>query len=812
MQLDPNQVERELKASAEAVAEQLKEHAAALAEGRVDDIPAFQRVMARMFADVRAALEAVVETKRPGRGAALKGWLRRVPLDVLAVLSMRITITTAMRDSAESPATMQAITHALGLAIVREALVHEAYKVNPLYIERTEEYLRGAGTTSPTHIAKTMRAAVKNVLGAEYAQGLSNSEYIHLGKHGLDACVAVGLVSPVRKGAGTKTSVIFELAEEVREVLTKQPHGLHQPMQPMLAAPLPWDGVAGGGYYTRKMQINAPLRRLGLRTRQWMRPLIAQNVAQCKPVLDCANYLQGHAFRIHRPTMEAVMRIWQQGGGCLGIPLRDMPPEPPFPFADGWDKAAAPQEELDAMRAWKRRMWQWHTKRTDLRKAHITLHTALKHTRDSDSALWFPAFIDSRGRYYYRGGLNPQGGDIAKALLHFSERKRLGQAGLYWLKVHIANCFGYDKVRFNARAAWVDANLDVLLANLDRPEECQLLSTNTDAPLMAYAALWELRAAIESGSPEDYCTGIPVHMDATCSGLQHFCAMLRDPVGGQYVNLYDSGEDTKADIYRKVAELARARVLRDAADTAHPKRHLAAVWAELDVPRALAKKPVMTYVYGATLRGVSEFVADYLEETGTALPPDVRQYEMGAYLAKVLFDSIEDTVPAAAAAMRWLRKRSQQYGTSAPMLWHSPTGLLVEHDYREHTEQRVRVRSCGLSYIVVRELLDGTRPQSMANAISPNFVHALDAAHLTFTAQRMQQYGLSMVAIHDSFGTHPCDVQLMHSCIRQAFVQLYTEHDPLQLLLTGIGQKDVSLPPRGTLDITQFLDSEFGFC
>ena len=162
--------------------------------------------------------------------------------------------------------------------------------------------------------------------------------------------------------------------------------------------------------------------------------------------------------------------------------------------------------------------------------------------------------------------------------------------------------------------------------------------------------------------------------------------------------------------------------------------------------------------------------------------------------------------------MRWLRKRSQQYGTNAPMLWHSPTGLLVEHDYREHTEQRVRVRSCGLSYIVVRELLDGTRPQSMANAISPNFVHALDAAHLTFTAQRMQQYGLSMVAIHDSFGTHPCDVPLMHSCIRQAFVQLYTEYDPLQLLLTGIGQKDVSLPPRGTLDITQFLDSEFGFC
>lgn len=590
--LNPTQVERELKASTEAAAQQMREHAEAVAEGRVDDLAAFPRMLARIFADVRGELELICAAKTRGPGAALKGWLRRVPLDVLTTLTVRTVVSVCLRDSKESPATAQQVAHTLGLAIVREALVHEAYKVNPLYIERTEDYLKEAGTTSQSHIAKTMRAAVKNVLGEEYAQGLSNSEYIHLGKHGLDACLNCGLVQIARYGQGKHTSVIYELVPDVAEVLLRQPTFFHQTMEPMLAPPLPWDGAAGGGYYTRKMQINAPFRRMGLRTRPWMRPLLAQNLQQCTQVLDCGNYLQAQAYRIHRPTLEMVHRIWRNGGGVLGIPLKEMRPAPAFPFPEDWDKAQASEDELEQLKGWKRRTWRWHSERMDLRKAHITLSTALRHTKDVDCDLWFPTFIDSRSRYYYRGVLNPQGGDIAKALLHFAEHKPLGPRGLFWLKVHIANCFGKDKARFVQRAAWVDENLDLLLAGLDAPEDSDLFRGNNDAPLMAFSALWELRAALESGNPEAYCTGVPVHMDATCSGLQHFCAMLRDPIGGKYVNLYDSGEATKADIYRKVAELAKGRVLRDAADEGHPRQHLAAVWAGIDVPRELAKKPV----------------------------------------------------------------------------------------------------------------------------------------------------------------------------------------------------------------------------
>lgn len=220
----------------------------------------------------------------------------------------------------------------------------------------------------------------------------------------------------------------------------------------------------------------------------------------------------------------------------------------------------------------------------------------------------------------------------------------------------------------------------------------------------------------------------------------------------------------------------------------------------------------MTYVYGATLRGVAEGIADWLEEQQVIVPDGVRIFDLAYYLGRVLFSAIEDVVPAAAAAMRWLRERARSAAGDTPMLWFSPTGLLVEHDYRDFVEHRVKIRSCGITDIVVREDLDQTRGNRMQNAVAPNFVHALDAAHLTFTARLMEGGGHAMVAIHDSFGTHPSSVDEMHTAIREAFVRLYSEFDPIALFLRGIGQEEVAPPPKGSLDLTLFRSSEFGFC
>lgn len=220
----------------------------------------------------------------------------------------------------------------------------------------------------------------------------------------------------------------------------------------------------------------------------------------------------------------------------------------------------------------------------------------------------------------------------------------------------------------------------------------------------------------------------------------------------------------------------------------------------------------MTYVYGATLKGTAEFIENYVEaELKLVWPDDIKSFQYAMYAARKLFQGIAATVPAAASAMQWLRDVAKQQPSGKRMQWRTPTGFLVQHDYQDYVDTRIVVKSCGVVKMTVRELLNGTRPHSMQNAIAPNFVHAMDGSHLTTTAHKMKERGLAIVAIHDSFGTHPCDVPAMHECIRTGFVQLYTNRSILGEFLwdvQGIGEP----PERGTLNLDAVLDSEFFFC
>lgn len=219
----------------------------------------------------------------------------------------------------------------------------------------------------------------------------------------------------------------------------------------------------------------------------------------------------------------------------------------------------------------------------------------------------------------------------------------------------------------------------------------------------------------------------------------------------------------------------------------------------------------MTYLYGATLLGTTHHVRDWVEaELPQVKVPDQSAFMFYQYLGKKLFEGIEKAVPAAASAMRWLQQVASSHPKNTRMEWSSPTGFPVQHDYQSFTETRIRLRSCGVSYVAVRDYDGGTRPHSMRNAISPNFVHALDAAHLTMTADAMRRDGLAMVAIHDSFGTHPCDVDTMHKHIRQQFHKLYTESNILEDFCQDV-QTELTPPTLGEFNLDAVLDSEFFF-
>ena len=78
--------------------------------------------------------------------------------------------------------------------------------------------------------------------------------------------------------------------------------------------------------------------------------------------------------------------------------------------------------------------------------------------------------MDFRGRVYpIPPHLNHMGNDINRGILEFSEPKPLGKHGLYWLKVHLSNKMGNDKLPLDGRAAYAESIMETVHKCAENP-------------------------------------------------------------------------------------------------------------------------------------------------------------------------------------------------------------------------------------------------------------------------------------------------------------------------------------------------------
>lgn len=811
------ELEHEEASDAAAQAARLQELLRESKAGSVD-VPRAQVLIARVFEDVKLHIETLASIQTRGMGGKYKKWLRAIPSDVAALIAIRSCIKLCAGSVYHVHVHLQDLATDIGKLYELEARIRQAEAVNPLYMQRVHEQVKDNASTNLGHLRRLYTFAVQQVMKGEIEFSLTKADIMHIGKFGVDACYQAGLIEQERGVSKSGIMVEYHLNPEIHEFLTGYTENdvktvVAKDDMRMYCPPEPWTNLHDGGYLTPRRKAAAPLMRLRGIRKAVRRAVSDEFTAERMPlVFRAGNFMQSVPFSVHEPTRAAIQRVWGTGGGILGVPKKNAPVRPECPLPKTWIKEGASDDEIEQFTAWKKRVVWYYAELREWRGKVREVAGFFKCSRDVNEPIWFPMYFDSRGRWYYRGTPNPQGSDLSKSVLHFHEKKPLGTDGLYWLKVHIANSFGYDKERFVDRARWTEQHWADIERALDEPEHHPDV-WGTDAPWCMYAAAWELREALRSVNPAAYCTGIPIHMDATCSGLQHFSAILRDPIGGQYVNLTDEAQcGPKQDIYARVAQNAMAVIRSDREDSNEDIAAMATWWAQTGIPRGMAKHPVMTYVYGATIRGTSDSIEEYVvKEMGLSFPEGAKAKVYCAYAARKLFQGIAATVPSAKDAMQWLRDVARQQPNGKRMQWRTPVGFLVQHDYQAYEDNRIGLKSCGISHVTVREYTEDTNPSKMQNAISPNFVHALDASHLTLTANKMQDAGCSMVAIHDSFGTHPCDVTKMHALIRESFVELYKNRNIFGEFLWEV--EGVGSPPlRGSLNLDEVLESEFFFC
>jgi DNA-directed RNA polymerase len=739
----------------------------------------------------------------------------KLSADILTVIAARSVV-----DGISSGHSLQKLTKRIGSRIEDEVRMLDFSDREPRLFAWMTERFKERGSEDYRHKRRVMMAALRRANSEETRRQWTTKDRAGLGLLLLDCFQQAGMIEKVRQMAPKgRHEVHVVLAPEVEQALSLRDAAgreLLQPwFKPTLDLPLDWCDPEEGGYHTHDLPI------MKTRRRQDIERLRA---ADLTTVYSAINALQRTPWAINDDLLVTASVLRETGIACEGLPIvkeLDQPRRPSLPPI-GVDLNP---EELEMLREFKSARRFWHsleaTRRSKSTQALQILEIA-EELRFEDR-FYFPHQLDYRGRAYAVPlQLNPQGNDLAKGLLRFAEGRPLGPMGGFWLAVHGANTWGSDKGSLAGRVDWTLDNSELIVQCGKDPVSNQrwMEADGGKKPWQFLAFCFEWAAYVDSGESPDFISRLPVSLDGSCNGLQHFSAMLRDPVGATATNLTASG--VQHDIYSEVASVTTRRLQEATRGESAVDRELAGRWLQFGVSRKVVKRPVMTTPYGATQIGMKEMVLDdviKVDKTGFDFGP--KNWLSATWLAGHVYGAIGETVSAAQKAMGFLQGAAYALAKEGkPIAWTTPAGLPVVQyiqSYKTFVLDTVLLGRVKLSFAEAIAKLDRRRQKT---SIAPNFVHSYDAAHLMLTVVATEQElgkSVSWAMVHDSFGTHAGDIQSLSRILRQEFVRMYADKSPLEDLANSVKMslldpsKCPDLPTLGDFDVRDVLNAEFFF-
>ena len=536
------------------------------------------------------------------------------------------------------------------------------------------------------------------------------------------------------------------------------------------------------------------------------------NVPSMNPVFDAINHVQSTQWQIDTDILDVLEQIMSLNSPEYSNIIPVSPQKPVLPLIPT-DNAAR--------RLWHQNRLQQRSKwyaATSQRIAAIKCIDVAK--RFKDLPVFFPHNIDFRGRIYPEAShISPQGNDLAKSLLLFAEAKPLGKNGLRNLKISAATHAGQDKITYQDREKWFD---ETWLPIITKTKKFDPFSVkwwvDYDNPLQFLKTLWDIQNAIHSGNPTSWKSCVSVSRDGSQNGIQHLSAMMRDEVGGRSVNLINSTlpNDLYQDVGNKVWEQIEADYLldptaKDKIGNDAPPVLWYSIFKEPKNRRKIVKRSVLAYPYGITIRGMH----DAIIEDGFTENLQGSQYHNAQYLALAINDSVSQTVIMASKVMEYLRDIAKQLADQGfPVTWTTPLGLPVCQRYM--WEESKTIKTC--IHQIVYYIPNGQKKINVGNqvrGIVANIIHSWDSSHAGMIALMAKQAGInSLQFIHDSIGTHACDIDTMSSIIRETFINMHSADLLTDLVDELQKQYKITLPPpptKGSLDIEEVRNSTWFF-
>jgi DNA-directed RNA polymerase len=573
---------------------------------------------------------------------------------------------------------------------------------------------------------------------------------------------------------------------------------------PMLIPPREWTSSSGGGY------LNHDAFKLKLVKGSNYNYMEEIDNTDMPEVYSAINAIQQTEWRINKSVYKVMKQVWEEGGTLGKLPSREKKPLPTCP--------QNPQENPEKFKNWKREAAKIYEEniRTVSKRIGMGNKLWLSQKFLDEERFYFVWTMDWRQRAYPLANMvNPQADDSGRALLQFSNGKKLGEDGVYWLAIHIAGLFGIDKCSFDERVKWVYDNNELLLDSGMNPMDGERFWSTAKKPYRALSACFEWLGASIAG--EDFVSHLPIDSDGSCNGIQNFSAMLLDEIGGKAVNLVPA--DKPQDIYTEV-QMAVTNKLKNMKD-----EDFAKVWEDR-VSRDIVKRPCMTLAYGSSRYGmcnqILEEIKKYKADEGINYLPDyVDENKACEFLSNIVYDTIGDVVVAARKAMDWLQEVAKVASEhQLPIRWETAVGFPVSQAYYDNVSKRLQL-NFGKQKFRLRYNQQSSKlsKRKQISGISANYVHSMDAAHMMSTVNMCMVNDIEDLAmVHDSFGTHACNCTSLYNILRYTFVKQYSvdrlelfREQILEQLPDELGVKIPPVPQKGKLDISTVMESEYFF-
>lgn len=578
------------------------------------------------------------------------------------------------------------------------------------------------------------------------------------------------------------------------------------------------------------------------------KPTVSGGSKPSQEHLDALNTMQMTEWTINDRVLEVMQVLFDRNERECNLPAQEFEE---FVYTTEFPVEGTPQDKI----AWKldkeAKYGAWY--KEVQKRAQMFMRLDLAKQAQKNGFFYHAYTCDFRGRAYsLTEMLSPQSGDFDRGLIQFATPTAVTPEGLYWLKVHTANVMdgvdlgtgeASDKDSFDDRVAWIDANIKMLRKISEDPYTNSLWmdnkTTKKNTSFQRLAAINDLINAIDTGF-----SSVPVQLDGSCNGSQHWSAIMRDPRIAELVNVTPT--DKPGDLYQHVADVGY-ELIQGSSNAWH--QIFLEHW-EGKIPRKVFKRATMCDAYGMTDSGIR----DALRQEGHLdwVEGDRELLQAINELARVIREALNGALESSNDGKHFLQdqvgilgqmdrnareraeiqqiaqgvKRSEiVYPRALKAAWTTPSGFMAINDYMEPIVKIVRSffylgkekqgRVLAAAVTTSHDNLASHREASQA--IPPNFIHSIDAAHMMLTINECTANGITKFSmIHDSFGCPCSDIPIMRKAINEKFYEIHQENllEKFQQDLSDIILKRPlpgEAPVRGTLDIRGILNASYLF-